>query len=40
VRLALRRLPSLPRQRLRLVPAYAIGTLAAYWCFERSWPLL
>lgn len=33
------RLPSLPWQRLRLVPAYAIGTLAAYWCFERSWPL-
>lgn len=35
--LALQRLPPLPW--LRLVPAYAMGTLAAYWCFERSRPL-
>ena len=37
--LARRRLPAPPAWLVR-VPAYGIGTFAAFWCFERAAELL
>lgn len=33
---ALRRLPALPPSLARGLPAYLIGSMAAYWCWERA----
>jgi hydrogenase/urease accessory protein HupE len=40
VRMLLRRVPFTERKLARLAPAYAIGSLGAFWLLERSWTAL